>query len=400
MSLHTFDRFRENCILSPNYAAIIRTLIKQGPSPAGKLAELLELSTPTVSKTLDTLVEEGMVCNLGKQHVEGGRMPVIYSVNPDAAFFGTIAVNRHAISIAIANFSGEIVYRKDSIPFILDSEDSYEQFCSIAKKEFKEHSYKDRLVACTISIPGRVNTFAGESYNYFTNTELPLAQDLEKKLGVKVYLENDSRVICYGEYIHTSLTDYKNVLYVNVNWGLGMGMILDGKLYYGATGFSGELGHITLFENEIFCRCGKKGCLETEASGFAAQRLLLSKHNAGAQSKLSSKIIKNQTITLGDFVSAVQSGDMLMIEIIEEIGSQLGKGIAAMINIFNPQLVILGGELSQTGEYLRMATVSSIRKYSLNIANKETNVVLATDTMDSYLYGGCFIARDRTIGLF
>lgn len=399
MNAPLFIYFREKCKFSENMASILRTLIQEEEASAGRIAEILNLSIPTVTKALDSLVERGFVLNLGKKHIEGGRMPVIFSPNPSSAYFMGVEVRRHFVEIGIADFSGNIVYRSGLIPFMLEEEDSFEKLCNILEVQFNVNNYKDRLVACTLSIPGRINTYTGESFNYFRNNGHSLTEVLEEKFNIKVYVDNDSRIMCYGEYIYSHLSNYKNILYINLNWGLGMGMILDGKLYYGATGLSGELGHITMFDNEIFCRCGKKGCIETEASGFAAQRLLQSKHKAGAQSILSAKLNSKQTLTLDDFVGAVHDGDMTMIEIIEEIGTQLGKGIAAMINIFNPQMVVLGGELSKTGEYLRMATVSSVRKYSLNIVNRDTTIELSKSSSDINLLGSCFIARDKSLGI-
>lgn len=394
-----FEYYREKCRFSENMASILRTLIQEEEASAGRISEILNLSIPTVTKALDSLIERGFVLNIGKKHIEGGRMPVIFSPNPSSAYFMGVEVRRHFVEVGIADFSGNIVHRSGLIPFMLEDDDSFEKLCGILEKQFNGSNYKDKLVACALSIPGRINTYTGESFNYFRSNGRSLTEILEEKFNIKVYVDNDSRIMCYGEYICSHLSNYKNILYINLNWGLGMGMILDGKLYYGATGLSGELGHITMFDNEIFCRCGKKGCIETEASGFAAQRLLLSKHKAGAQSILSAKINSNETLTLDDFVAAVLDGDMTMIEIIEEIGTQLGKGIAAMINIFNPQMVVLGGELSKTGEYLRMATVSSVRKYSLNIVNRDTTIDLSRSSSDINLLGSCFIARDKSLGI-
>lgn len=326
-------------------------------------------------------------------------MPVVYEVNRDAACFAGIEVHRHHITLGICDFNGNIIHQEENSSFLLDGEDSYEELCNAIRDSIAgEATLWDKVIAVTVSIPGRVHTANGKSFNYFEAAGKPLAEALEERFGIKFYIDNDSRVMCYGEYMRRRLHTVKNLLYINLNWGLGMGMILNGKLYYGSTGLSGELGHLTMFDNEIFCRCGKKGCLETEASGFAARRLLVSKHTAGAQSILSKKLDTGAQITLDDFVDAIKAEDMLMIEIIEEIGSQLGKGVAAMINIFNPEQVIIGGELSKAGDYLKMAVIGSIRKYSLSIVNRETTVELADPSINANLLGCCLIARDRTVG--
>ena len=399
MVKNDFDKFRKKFNFSENGTAILRCLMEEGEISAGIAAKKTGISIPTVTKTLEGLVAAGIAANCGKRHKEGGRMPVVYQMNRNAAYFAGIEIHHHHITYGICDFNGNIIHRNEKFPFLLDGENSYEELCrAIDDIRVQAEDLWDKVIAATVSIPGRVHTANGESFNYFDAAGKPLSEALEDRFGIKFYIDNDSRVMCYGEYMHRKLHAVKNLLYINLNWGLGMGMILNGKLYYGSTGLSGELGHITMFDNEIFCRCGKKGCLETEASGFAARRLLVAKCAAGAQSILTKKLDTKAQITLDDFVTAIKAEDMLMIEITEEIGSQLGKGVAAMINIFNPEQVIIGGELSKAGDYLKMAVIGSIRKHSLSIVNRETTVELADPSINANLLGCCLIARDRTVG--
>ncbi|MGZ3837304.1 MAG: ROK family protein [Flavisolibacter sp.] len=119
-------------------------------------------------------------------------------------------------------------------------------------------------------------------------------------------------------------------------------------------GFGGELGNIPLFQNEIICHCGKKGCLETEASGQALIRLFKEEMTQGYTSSVSIKDGSPDTIRLSDIIDATLNEDMLCIELVEELGEKIGKALAALINILNPELVILGGTLMETGDYLRL----------------------------------------------
>lgn len=379
---------------------IIQFLAQNGKKPVKEIAKDRNISIPTAIKFIDGLIKENIVLDLGKQHHEGGRMPNIYGLNPDIGYFVGVEMKRHSIAVGVMDFTGRIIYRESDIQYVYESSESIDDLCgAITTSLSKGNIGKSSIIAYCISIPGRVRTDTGDSFNYFSKLPGPLDQELEERLEATVYIDNDSRIMCYGEYIASNLSSYKNILYINISWGLGMGMVIDGKLYYGATGFAGELGHFPLFDNEIFCRCGKKGCLETEASGLAMYRLLVAKHNVGARSILSPKIESGGTIRLEDFIDAVKQGDTLMIEIVEEIGNKLGKGLAGMINVFNPELVIIGGTIAETGEYLLMSTISSIRRYSLNIVNKETRVILSSAGKDAGIIGACRIARDRAICL-
>jgi len=380
--------------------SILKYLVRNGASSIGEIALDCNLSAPTIAKIMEDLITSGFVRDLGPRHKDGGRMPNMYDLQPGLGYFAGVEVNNALIRLGVINFSGELVYSKENTAFDLDENVSEKQLADAIKAAFEDCPVKMKeIIACTISVPGRINIHTQECLDYFRSADGNIVDILSKELGVMVFIDNDSRVMCYGEYIHSKLSRHSEVLFINMGWGLGMGMIIDGKLYYGGTGFSGEFGHVTMFDNEVFCRCGKKGCMETEASGWAALRLLKAKHEAGARSVLSPKIENKERISAEDMVEAVISGDMLMIEIVEEMGASLGRGIAAMVNIFNPQLVIIGGVMSETGEHLLMSTVSSIRKYSISRVNRETECILGKTGRLSTILGACYISRDRSLGI-
>ena len=244
-----------------------------------------------------------------------------------------------------------------------------------------------------------VNPFAGYSYSIFYFEEKPLSQILEEKLHIKIYIENDTRSMAYGEYLQGVVKGEKNILFINISWGLGIGIIIDGKVYFGKSGFSGEFGHFSFFENEILCHCGKKGCLETGASGSALYRTLLERYKEGSNTILASKIDAGEYIGLSDLIDAIQKEDMLSIEILEEIGFNLGKGIAGLMNIFNPELVVLGGPLSQTGEYLSLPIKSAVRKYSLNLVTRDTQIKVSKLGERAGILGACLLSRSKILGM-
>ena len=174
-----------------------------------------------------------------------------------------------------------------------------------------------------------------------------------------------------------------------------MGIIIDGKLYKGKSGFAGEFGHTPAYDNEIICHCGKKGCLETEASGSAMYRKLVERHNNGEKSYLSDRIEKGQEIALEHIIEAINHEDVLCIELAEELGYKLGKNIAGLINIFNPELVIIGGILSQLGDYVLLPLKTAVRKHSLNLVNKDTTIKLSSLKDRAGIVGACVTARSR-----
>lgn len=380
---------------------ILRFYALNGDSCISDIGKEMNLSIPTVTKFIAELIDEGYVLDFGKQDTNGGRKPNIYGLNPNAGYFIGVDIKRHSLAMGALDFKGDLLLSESNIDFRLENTpEALDSLCkSIQEFILRNELQNDKIISIAINMSGRVNTSTGYSYSTFYFNEEPLTDILERKLGHKVYIDNDSRSMCYGEYMHGSINHEKNVLFINASWGLGMGLILDGKLYYGHSGFSGEFGHLPFFENEVFCHCGKKGCLETGASGSAMYRVLLERHKEGAKSILSKAIDNGNPIRTEDLVNAVNKEDMLMIDIIEEIGTNLGKGIASLINLFNPELVIIGGTLSQTDDYILLPIKSAVKKYSLNLVNKDTIIKRSKLGDKSGMIGACLIARNRILGL-
>jgi predicted NBD/HSP70 family sugar kinase len=189
----------------------------------------------------------------------------------------------------------------------------------------------------------------------------------------------------------------KNVLFVNLSEGLGMGIIIDGNLYKGKSGYAGEIGHIHTFDNDILCHCGKKGCLETEVSGSAFHRIVAERLKNGETSIL--KRDKNDQFTLEDLIAATIKEDPICLDVVEEIGRKLGETIAGLINIFNPELVIIGGTMSLSGDYIIHAVESAVMKYSLSLVNKDTKFRVSKLKDRAGVIGACMIARKNLLQL-
>ena len=242
-----------------------------------------------------------------------------------------------------------------------------------------------------VNLSGRVNPDLGYSYSIFNFDERPLSDIISEKLGgFRVSIDNDTRAMIYGEYMQGAVKGEKNIILINVSWGLGMGIIIDGKLYKGKSGFSGEFGHNYGYENEIICHCGKKGCIETEVSGSALQRILLEHIKNGETS-----IISNSRKNIEEIIAAVNKEDLLCIELVEEIGVKLGRHVAGLINIFNPELVIIGGDLSRTGDYLIQPITTAIRKYTLNLMNRDSVIVGSKLKERAGIIGACMLSRSK-----
>ena len=178
-----------------------------------------------------------------------------------------------------------------------------------------------------------------------------------------------------------------------------MGMILDGRLFYGKSGFSGEIGHFPMLDNGKICRCGKIGCLETGASGSALHKMILEALSQGKASMLSPKFTNGEEVIIKDIIAAIKKEDVLAIEKVEEVGANLGRGIAGLINIFNPELVIIGGKLAVAGDYLMLPVKSNVKKLALNIVNRDTKIKFSKLGRLAAPLGDCMLIRSRLLGV-
>ncbi|WP_315099202.1 ROK family transcriptional regulator [Capnocytophaga sputigena] len=382
---------------------IICYYINNGDNTLADLGKELDLSVPTVTKMVGELIDDGIVMDFGKIETPGGRRPNIYGLNQNSGYFIGVDICHSHVNIGITDFKGELISEELSIPFIESQpQERFQKLCEIITQFIHNSKVpKHKILSMGINISGRVNTLTGHSYSSFYFDERPLTEMFENELNINVSIDNDSRAMTYGEYIKGCVNGEKNVLYVNVSWGLGLGIIVGGQLYYGKSGFSGEFGHIPAFGNEILCHCGKKGCLETEASGLALHRKFLEKLHSGHSSLLTQKsgYNPNAPISLNDIIEVALQEDMLAIELIEEIGNSLGKHIAGLINLFNPELVVIGGTLAYAGDYLMLPLRSAIRKYSLNLVSKDSTIKVSKLGEKAGLLGASLLARSKFIGL-
>lgn len=389
------DKGNKNSILKKR---IITHYIYNGSSTITDLAKELDLSIPTVTKIINEMCEDGYIDDYGKLETNGGRHPNLYGLNPTSGYFIGVDIKKFAINIALINFKGDMIELKMNQPYKFENtQEALEDLCQLISNFIKslEVDTKKIMNIC-INISGRVNPESGYSFSMFNFSESPLAEVLSQKLGYHVCIDNDTRAMTYGEYMKGCVEGEKNIIFVNISWGLGIGIIINGKIYAGKSGFSGEFGHVNTFDNEIICHCGKKGCLETETSGSALHRILIERIQNGESSILSKQVNEQKTpLTLDKIIEAVNKEDFLCIEIVEEIGQKLGRYIAGLINIFNPELVIIGGTLSLTEDYLTQPIKTAVRKYSLNLVNKDSAITTSKLKDSAGVIGSCMLARSR-----
>ena len=380
---------------------IIAHMALNGECTLSELTRELHISVPTITKLVQELVDETIVCDLGKVETPGGRRPNVFGLANSAIYFAGVNVGRDNMSYLITDLQNNIIKQQFDTSFeLLDRSQCLEKICANIERFIATCGIdRGKILGLGVSITGRVNPDTGRSYKYFTSSEQSLRDLLEHRIGLRVLLENDTRARCYAEYTCSKSKDDKNLLYLHLGRGVAIGIVTDGKLYYGKSGFAGEFGHIPFFDNEIICSCGKKGCLETEVSGIAIEEKIVRKIESGVNTILREKYDRQEPIHIDDIIAAAKNDDNLSIELIEEAGEKVGKAVAFLINTFNPETVIVGGNLAAAGDYIMLPLKSSTNKYSLNLVFKDTKFRLSKMTENANAWGVAMLIRNKIIGI-
>jgi predicted NBD/HSP70 family sugar kinase len=380
---------------------ILGICITEGSRSLADISRELNSSIPTITKLVGELIMDGYLEDMGKIDTSGGRRPSIYGLNPSAGFFAGIDINMDEVKIAVTDFKGDLVDFTTHYGFTLsNTEESFKELCRITKEFVSQIGIDtEAILAYGLSLSGRVNYQTGESFTYHLKEGGNIREFVENELKRPVFVENNSRAMTYGEFLYGQHGFKKDILFMNVSWGLGMGMVIDGKLTYGKSGFSGKIGHFPILDNNQICQCGKIGCLETGASCSALQRMITEKLVAGRSSMLVNKFNKDRLIDLSDIMDAIREGDILAIETVEQIGLTLGRAVAGLINLFNSELVVIGGLLSSAAEYLRLPVMTAIQKYTLSTVSRETEIKFSDLGEQAGAKGACMIARSRLLDI-
>lgn len=383
---------------SASKTALLNLLIEHGGQTIAELSSSLGVSVPYTTKTLNELIEDGLIEVTGKKDNYSKRAPKIYDLIATSGYFLGIDTGKQSLTFGICDFCGNMVAEPELIHFdYQDTPECFDRFINLINEYIQRSGIaRSQIKKACMSIGGRVNPEIGCAYNYFTCTEMPLAEALTERLDLPFCIDNDTRCMTYGEYLKGVYKGLKNIIFVNVSWGIGIGIIFDGKLYLGKSGFSGEIGHMHIYNNDIICHCGKTGCMETETSGSALLRKMKEALENGGTSVLSDKVKnQHQELTLQDILDAIKKEDVLSIETLQKVAVELGTNLAGIINIFNPEMLVIGGDLSVTGAYLTQPICMGIKKFSLNMVNEDSQVAASTLKEHAGLIGACLMARSK-----
>jgi predicted NBD/HSP70 family sugar kinase len=382
-----------------NKLKLIKNLYTKGSNTAGEICNEVGISLPTVNSLLGDLMTSGEVIKNGRAESQGGRKPDLYQLATDAFYILSVDINKFRIRVAIYDSANTAVTEPTILKITLNNEkETFDRICDfVLEHKDKSGLDNDKIIAVGISMPGLIDSINGVNHTYLKFGKKSLVENFESRLGRKVFLENDARAMTLAEFKFGHNDNYKNVLGIFIGWGIGLGILIDGKIYQGASGFAGEFSHSPIFDSsEITCSCGKKGCLESVASGTAIVRMARQAIATDSDSILA-RMTRDNNDEIEPFlvVDAALAGDQRAITILSEVGLDLGRGISILIQLLNPELIIIGGSVAEAKQYLITPIQQALNIYSMAKARENTQLTLYKLGKEVGLLGGVAVVNEK-----
>jgi glucokinase-like ROK family protein len=381
-----------------NTSLVLNALRLNAPISRAELASVTRLNRSTISNIVNVLIEDGLVLQLDAMESKVGRPGIALALRPDGGAVIGVEIGVGFISVILTDFVANILWRgssefsleKPQIEIISEAEKLIDQAISFAEEKHL------RLLGIGLGVPGLVNVQKGELL-FAPNLgwqNVPLRLMWNQRFHLPLYVENEANLGALGEYYFGVGRDVDNFIYLSSGVGLGGGVIINGKLFTGGRGFAGEIGHIQRDPQGELCGCGRRGCWETQVGPRAVlQRVRRAiEADSGDTFKYVDGDLKN--LTFNQVVDCALHGNPLCRSALEEVGKDLGTGIADLANIFNPQMVVIGGAFSYAREVILPVLENTISSEALTAVKDELSVKFSEHGADACVLGAIAVVLD------
>lgn len=362
------------------------------------LSVLTNKSLPFVTKSLNDLIADGSVVETGLANSTGGRRAQMFSLKPDLHYIVSVAVDQLNTKIKIFDMHNNAVSETERIEIHLkNNPQSLEQlrngivaFISKCKVDI------NKIIGIGISMPGFVDVKKGINHSFLNSSETDIISYIREKIDLPVLIDNDSSLIALAEMRLGSAHHRKNVMVINIGWGVGLGMILNGELFRGHNGFAGEFSHIPVFkDNQKICSCGKTGCLETETSLFVILQKAITGLQKGRMSVLKDLSLDDPEGSCDSIIGAAARGDTFAVEFFSEAGYNLGLGISILLTLFNPELIILSGRGAAAGKLWLAPIQQAINEHCIPKIAEDTQIKISNLGNKADLIGAAALVMEN-----
>lgn len=350
-----------------NISNIIEILKTQGLKSRADLAVLTGLTPASITKLTKKLIDLDILIESGIGVISGGRPPILLDINPDAGYILGVTLSPNKIKGILTDINGTILF-KEIIP--LENRDKEHILNNLFTliSNLVDRVNKEKILGIGIALNGMVDYVNGISIfsPHYKWRNFDLREIVEKKFSLPTIIDNDVRAMALGEHKSGVGIDEHNFIVINIGEGIGAGIILNNKLYRGEGYSAGEIGHITIEKNSIHpCSCGKFGCLEA----IIGSKKILSYVN----SEKGKPYINDPSIE--KICALALTGDIFSINILEEIAENLGYALSFLVNLLNPKVIIIVGEINNGGELFYKKLMSKVKKYSLKTSTSDLKII-------------------------
>ncbi|MGB9640891.1 MAG: ROK family transcriptional regulator [Anaerolineales bacterium] len=368
-----------------NRNLVLRTIFERDPISRAEIARITGLTRATVSDIVAELLNEGLVSEIGVGESIGGKAPILLSLEKDSRYLIGLYLAEDQFIGSIINLRGEI---KDTIEIpILNRSGEQALRCVYDLLDLLTTKAYQPIVGIGIATPGLVNTKEGIVINAVNLDwkDLALSQMLQEHYHIPVSVLNDSQAAAIGEFVYGgNHPPESNLIVINIKYGIGAGVLINGCLFQGDGGGAGEIGHVVVEENGSLCRCGKKGCLETVASAKAILQRTLALLPEYPHSTLSSY---KGNLSLENLAAAWQNQDPLATLVVSEAIHYLGIAIANLVSVLNIHEIVITGDITRLGDIWLAQVYEAMQKSALAKLAQDTHLEFGKLGFKSFTLG-------------
>lgn len=369
-----------------NSRLVLQTILDQGPLSRADIARQTSLTRPTVSGIVSDLIDAGYVHESGPGPSLGGKPPTYLSAKNDGRQLICLDLSGSEFRAALVDWRGTILHR--AAAQLADPRGQPALSAGAALVASLLPMADAPVLGIGVGTPGLVDPRAGvvlRSVNLDWH-DLALRDRFAAQFDLPVHVANDSHLAALAEYTYGPAGESANLIAIRVGQGVGAGIVLNGRPFYGDGFGAGEIGHVVVAPDGELCSCGNRGCLETTSS---ARVMLRQAHLAGGHA----------ITDWPDFVSAVRAGQMVAVAIAAEAGRHLGKAVALLIGGFNITTIVLAGRVAELGPVFLEHVQSEMRRCVLPSMADQTTVTYSTLGSDGILLGGTALVLQRELGV-
>ncbi len=373
------------------------------------ICEAMDKSLPLITKLIGELTDEGKVVETGFAPSTGGRRPLVYSIKPDIQYIVAVSMDQLITRIALMDMKNNLIGEVQRIDLPLTKNARALSLLTDAIDAFISQLPvgKDKIVGIGVAMPGFIDVEKGINYSFLQTSESSITQYISETVGLPVFIDNDSSLIALAELRFGAAVGKRNVLVINMGWGVGLGLILDNALYRGENGFAGEFSHIPVFTNRKICSCGKHGCLETETSLLVLIEKAKEGLAEGKVSTLAGMPFESAEEANDYIIKSALEGDQFAVELLSEIGFKIGRGVAILIHLLNPKLIVLSGRGSKAGKIWQAPIQQALNEYCIPRLAHNTTIEVSNLGYKAELIGAATLVmenfekiKDRKRGVF